>query len=119
LQKALAIFLGGDSGYSVEKTDEVTVVTEAQLVGYLFHITVGSEEEQLCPFHLLPIDILNGRQPKLLFEKADEIGLGDRCYIGQLLHVYLIEDMFMDMPENAFHAFIGCPNARFRLSDEV
>ena len=111
--------MGRDSGYFAEKADEVTVVTEAQLVGHLFHRTVGSEEKQLCPFHLLPIDILNGRQSKLLFEKADEIGFGDGCHIGQLLHVYLIGDMFMDMPENTLHALIGCPDAGFRLLDKL
>ena len=97
LQEESAIFLGGDAGCFVEKADEVTVVTEAQLVGYLFHRAVGSEEKQLGPFNLLPIDILNGRQPKLLFEKADEVGLGNRCYIRQFFYVYLFCNMFMNM----------------------
>ena len=61
----------------MEQADEVGMVAESQLVGYLLDRLVGCEQQQLGTLHLLLIDILHRRHPWLTLEKADEIYLLD------------------------------------------
>ena len=115
--KFSAIFLRSNSSHLAEETDEITMVAKSKFVGNLFHRTIRGEEQQLGAFHLFTVDVLNRCLGKFLLEKPDEVGLGDGCHTGQLCHVYLIGNMFMNMLQYAFHALIGCPKARFRLPE--
>ena len=80
-----------------EQADEVVLVAEAQGVGHFFHRLVGGEEQQLCPLHLLLINILYGREAELALEQLNEVRLGDTGHVGQLLHLDAIADVGMDM----------------------